>query len=95
MSDKATDSIDSNLILKEKPLYDLEGEVSSMEKLAEDALELMSKRLKILSVRSKTGRYSEEDVKAIKEMQNLIEKKKYASSTIHFLSESLGQIEDL
>lgn len=95
MSDKATDSIDSDLILKEKPLYDLEGEVSSMEKLAEDALELMSKRLKILSVRSKTGRYSEEDVKAIKEMQNLIKKKKYASSTIHFLSESLGQIEGL
>lgn len=95
ISDSVTDAIDTDLILQEKPLYDLEKEAISMENLAEKALELMSKRLKILTVRSKKGEYSESDKNAIIKMKELIERKKYTSSTIHFLSESLEQIEGL
>lgn len=95
MSDKVTEAIDPDLVLQEKPLYDLDREVTSMEDMAERACELMEKRLKILSLRSKSGRYNEHDMKAIIDMRDFIEKKKYAASTLHFLSEALSQINDL
>lgn len=95
LNEDVTKEFDEDLIFNEQPLYSLEKEVSSMESLADEALRLMSKRLKILSSKSKSEKYKKEDVTAIKELQSLIEKKKYVSGILHFLSESLGQISQL
>jgi hypothetical protein len=55
MSEKLSDELDRDLVLQEKPLYDLDKEVKNMEYLANKELELVSKRLYLLSTRSKSG----------------------------------------
>lgn len=87
--------VDKDLILNARTLYNAEKSMSKMEELAEKALEIASKRLRILQTRSKNGRYSEEDLESIKNLQNLIEKKKYAKGCLAFLGDSLQQIQKL
>lgn len=87
--------VDKNLVVNAKTLYRAERNISGMEELAQKALELESNRLRIIQLRSKNGRYSEEDLAAIKNLQSLIEKKKYSKSCLAFLSDSLQQLEQL
>ena len=87
--------VDKDLIVNAKTLYNAEKSVSGMEELAEKALEIASKRLEILRLRSRSGRYSEDDLESIKNLQDLIEKKKYSKSCLAFLSDSLQQLEQL
>lgn len=88
-------SIDSDAIIKAPTLYKISDEVNKLEELANNALEVSSKRLKILQARSKNGRYDKEDLDSIRNLQNLIEKKKYAKSCSVFLTDSLTQIESI
>lgn len=87
--------VDRDLVISAKTLYNVEKSVSGMEELAEKALELASKRLRVLQTRSRSGRYDEEELESIKNLQSLIEKKKYSKSCIAFLSDSLQQIQQL
>lgn len=87
--------LDKQSVLNSKPLYRLAREVNKMEELANNALGIASKRLAIIQRRSKMGRYSNEDLASIKNLQSLIEKKKYAKSCSAFLTDSMVQIEGL
>lgn len=87
--------VDRDLIVNAKTLYNVEKSVSGMEALAQKALELASKRLRILQTRSRNGRYSEDDLASIKNLQELIDRKKYSKSCLAFLSDSLQQLEQL
>lgn len=82
-------------VMNMRPLYKLGEEVDKMQELAEKAREVASKRLAIIMSRSKRGRYSPDDLASIKNLQGLIDKKKYASSCLAFLTDSLGQIESV
>lgn len=82
--------------IKNSPiLYKINSELNKMEKLANDSLEVASKRLKIIQARNKNKGYDIKDMKAIKNLQSLIESKKYTKGCIMFLSDSLNQIETI
>jgi len=51
--------LDPSEILKASPLQSVNTEVSKLQLLAERALGIASKRLKLIQVRTKSGRYSE------------------------------------
>ncbi len=87
--------VDKDAILGGKPMYSVGAEINKLENLANRALEVASRRLRILMLRSKSGKYSEEDSKSVKNLQYLIDKKKYSKSCLAFLTDSLSQIEQL
>ena len=63
ISEDLADSFNKELVLSEQPLYDLEREVTTMKQLNDNALALMSKRMKILSAKSKSGKYKKKILK--------------------------------
>lgn len=87
--------IDKDAILGGSVMYSIGDDVNKLENLANKALEVASRRLGILMLRSKNGKYSEEDSKSVKNLQDLIAKKKYSKSCLAFLTDSLSQIEQL
>lgn len=87
--------LDKQAILDSRPLYKLGNSISTMEELAQEALTVASKRLAIIRARSKDHQYDNDDLESIKNLQNLIEGKKYAKSCLSFLTDSLAQIEGL
>lgn len=95
MSDNVQEAVDYDMVLEEKPLYDLEDSITSIESVLENSLKLMSKKMKILSTRTKSGKYNDKDVKAIRTLKDLIKKKKYADGCVHFLSDTYDQISGL
>lgn len=95
MNESILDQIDKHEILDSKPLYKLSKDIDRMEELANTALSIAGKRIAILQNRTKGGKYDKDDIISIKNLQNLIEKKKYAKSCLAFLQDSLIQIEDL
>ena len=70
--------VDKDAVLGGKTMYSVGDEVNKLEILANKALEVASRRLRILMLRSKNGKYSEEDSKSVKNLQDLIDKKKYS-----------------
>lgn len=76
-------------------LYSLTEEVDQMQIIAEKGLEVASRRLKILQARTKSSKYDEKDVDVIKKMQELIEKKKYARSSLRFLGDTASKLNSL
>lgn len=95
LNESIVDSVDSFAIINSTPLYRLGNETNKLKQLAEDALEVSSKRMKILQSRSKKKKYNSEDLASIKSLQALIEKKKYAKSCLAFLNDSLAQINSM
>ena len=87
--------IDKSSIRRGPKLYQIAKEVTKLQKIADDALELASRRLKILQTKSKDNKYPETDMASIKNLQNLIEQKKYASSILAFQLDSLDQLSSL
>lgn len=87
--------IDKDAVLGGRAMYSVGTEVNKLEHLANKALEVASRRLRILMMRSKSGRYDKEDSKSVKNLQDLISKKKYSKSCLAFLTDSLSQIENL
>lgn len=81
--------------MSSRPLYKLGSDINKMKDLAEEARAIASKKLALTLSRSKKGRYSADDLASIKNLQDLIDKKKYASSCIAFLSDALSQIENV
>lgn len=95
MNEDISKDISDELILDEKPLYDLSTSVDNMEAITEEALSLLSKRVKIITARGKNKMYSKRDYAVIKQLQELIEKKKYTQGCTHFLNEVISQMEKL
>lgn len=87
--------VDKDKIIKGDTLYHIENQVTTLEKLAKDSLETMSKRLDIIKNRTKSSIYSDKDYKEIKKVEKLIEQKKYTASCAEFLSSSLRLISGL
>ena len=87
--------IDRNKIIKGDTLYNLNNRVGTLEKLANSSLEIMSKRLEIIRSRTKSSIYDNTDYKEIKEVEKLIEQKKYTASCASFLKSSLRLISGL
>lgn len=95
LNESIIDSVDTFAILNSKPLYKLGKDTNRLKQISEEALEVASKRMKILQSRSKKKRYNPEDLASIKSLQALIEKKKYTKSCLSFLNDSLAQIESM
>lgn len=87
--------VDKDAILGGKAMYSVGSDINKLENLANRALEVASRRLRILMLRSKSGKYNEEDLKSVKSLQDLIDRKKYSKSCLAFLTDSLSQIEQL
>lgn len=86
---------DKSLLQDAKPLYNISKDINKLQELAEKSLKLYSKRLNIIRLRSKNGKYSDEDLESIKKLQKLNEEKKYVQSSLAFLTDSLSEIETL
>lgn len=82
-----------SLLQDSKPLYKVAKDVNKLQEVAEQALKLYAKRLKIVQSRTKSGKYSDKDLHTIKKLQKLNEEKKYAKSSLAFLTDSLSEIE--
>lgn len=95
MNEDISEDISDKLILNEKPLYDLSTSINNMETITEEALSLLSKRVKIITARGKNKMYSKRDYAVIKQLQELIEKKKYTKGCLHFLNEVIDQMDNL
>lgn len=87
--------VDKDAVLGGRVMYSVGDKVNKMELLANKALEVASRRLRILTLKSKRGKYDAKDAKSIKNLQDLIEKKKYTKGCLEFLKDSLSQIEAL
>ena len=87
--------IDKNTILAGSTLYSVGDSVNKLEEIANKTLEVASRRLRILMLKSRNGRYNEDDYKSVKNLQDLVAKKKYSKSCLSFLQDSLSQIEQL
>lgn len=95
LDESILDFVDTNAIIESSTLYNLNTSTDKMQELAEEALRIASKKLEIIRSRTKNGKYSNEDILSIKNLQSLIERKKYAKSCLAFLKDSLAQIEQL
>lgn len=93
--DNISNIIDPNNIVNDRVLYSLENETTSLKDIAEEALETASRRLKIIQSRSKNKQYDENTMKSIKQLQQFIDRKKYAKGCLSFLNDSIDEIKEL
>ena len=87
--------LDKSSIISSRPLYRLHSDVNRLQELAEQALQIASKRMAIKQKQSKSGRYEQKDIKAIYALQDLVDRKQYAKSCYTFLIDSMEQIDTL
>ena len=83
---------DKTTLMSAPELHRIMRTGNNLEQLANESLELMAKRLKILSLNKKDGKLSREDSKSFELISNQIEKKKYAKSILSFLNYCLSDI---
>lgn len=90
------DFFDKKYILNADTLYSLHEEVSGLEKISDRAYEVLNKKLKITSARSRRKRSSfGEEEEVIKKMHKLMQQKQYASSSFAFLNYVLNDMQTL
>lgn len=95
--DSIIDKIDVNSIFDSDLLYDLSEttkEVDKLESLANQGLEIMSKKLKMEQSKIK-GKLPAKKVARLKTLQELIEKKSYAKGCSSFLKDCTEEINNL
>lgn len=85
----------SGSILSGDTMLKLSKEANSIDKIAEEAVFLASKRLKHVQMRAKDGKYTEEDANAVSNLQNMIEQKEYTQGVTSFLQDTLDQMQML
>lgn len=86
---------DRTKAMEGKALYKVTEEVDRMQAIAEKGLEIASRRLKIVQSRSKSSRYKLTDLRSLKNIQDLVDKKKYAASSLAFLQDTLRQLDSI
>ena len=89
------DYIDERNLIGNEELYSLSNNATRIEDIANQALEVASRRLKLIQTRSRNKRYDKTEMNQIKELQKLIEKKKYVKGCTQFLNNSIEQIQEL
>lgn len=77
---------DKNKLMKSPELHKIIKTGENLEELANKSLELMAKRLKILSLGKKDGKLSTEDSANFEKISTQIKKKEYSKSIISFLN---------
>lgn len=82
-------------VLDAKILYNISEEVNKAQSIAEAGLEVASRRLKLMQARSKDDYNDKDAIRNLKNMQNLIESKKYAASSLAFLQDTLKSLASL
>lgn len=82
-------------VMSAKALYKVTEDVDRMQALAEESLKIASKRLKIVQARSKSSRYKLADIRSLRNIQDLVDKKKYAASSLGFLQDTLKQLDSI
>lgn len=86
---------DKDAVLNAPEFYKLKEEVKEFEKAAERAYEMMHKKVKIASLRSKVRQQNSKENKTISKMRKYIQRKEYASSCFAFLDFALDDIQNL
>ena len=86
---------DRNALMSAPELHRIIQKGKNSETLANEALELMAKRLKILSVNRRDGKMTKEETKAFNKLSLQIDKKKYKASILSFLNYCLDDINDV
>lgn len=86
---------DESLVLNAREMYRVEGEVNKTKEIAENALKLLAKRIKILNLNKKDGKIDSADMIAYDEIKQAIEKQKYAKSISEFLQYSLDDVKEI
>ena len=86
---------DRNALMNAPELHRIIQKGKNSETLANEALELMAKRLKILSVNRRDGKMTKEETKAFNKLSLQIDKKKYKASILSFLNYCLDDINDV
>lgn len=82
-------------IVSAPTLYSLSSAVNKKKELADKGLEMMKRKLKILSLRSKEGVYDEVLLEEIKKAQKHYDEHKYISSCMVFLQEALDSLKNI
>lgn len=86
---------DKNALMKAPELHRIMQKGKNSETLANEALELMAKRLKILSVNRRDGKMTKEEARVFNKLSLQIDKKKYKASILSFLTYCLDDINDV
>lgn len=89
------DYVDESKLIGNEELYSLSNNATRIEDIANQALEVASRRLKLIQTRSRNKRYDKTEMNQIKELQRLIEKKRYVKGCTQFLNNSIEQIQEL
>ena len=86
---------DRNTLMSAPELHRIIQKGKNSETLANEVLELMAKRLKILSVNRRDGKMTKEETRAFNKLSLQIDKKKYKASILSFLNYCLEDINDV
>lgn len=86
---------DRDAVLNAPEFYKLKGEISELGKAAERAYEIMHKKVKIASLRSKVRQQNSRENQTIAKMRDYIKKKEYASSCFAFLDFVLDDVQNM
>ena len=86
---------DRNSLMSAPELHRIMQKGKNSETLANEALEMMAKRIKILSVNRRDGKMTKDEMKAFNAISLQIDKKKYKASILSFLNYSLEDINDI
>lgn len=79
-------------IVSAPTLYAITSSVNKKKELAERGLEMMKRKMKILSLRSKEGEYDEALLEEIKKAQKHYDEHRYVSSCMTFMQEALDSL---
>ena len=85
-------SLNKDDIVKAPTLFALNKAVNKKKELAEKGLEMMKRKLKILSLRSSEGEYDKKLLDEIKEAQKHFDEHRYVSSCMTFMKEALDSL---
>lgn len=82
-------------IMDAPTLYSVSNAVNKKKELASKALEMMKRKLKILSLRSKEGEYDPKLLEELKEAQEHYDNQRYVSACATFLKEALDSLKTI
>lgn len=92
LNDNITPLVNKENIINGDTLYHVTASISKDQELAQKAVETLSKRMNLTRIRSKERKYSDEELKTIREINELISEKKYAASCYAFLQDGIEKI---
>lgn len=95
LNDDILNDINKNDINNSRALYNIEKNINTYKKLCEDALDIMNKRIQIITHTSKKPDFIEGEKDALKKMNDMINHTKYTKSILYFLGQTTKQLKFL